>query len=500
VQEEKLVMQEPLYSLNRREVLAGATGLTLMPLAGCGSTQGLPSLALDGRVIMRADADYDAWRTGLVWQSRKPDRGPAIIVRPNTAKAVADAIRYARANKLKVAVKSSGHHVWANFLRDEGMLIDMWHFRKVEIDADGETAWIEPSVWSRDIMLALGKQGRAFPAAHCASVGMGGFLLGGGVGLNWENWGGLSANSIIAAEVVTADSKLRQIDDTNDPELAWALRGAGNGFPAVVTRFKVKTYPAPNLLKESSFFFPITETPAAMAWIERLARAGKLPNCEPLVILAHNPMAPAGAPPEQTKVCVVRINCFAGSASEAAAILAPLGKQDMASKAVVKMELQDWTFEESFYSTLDFRNPLNYGHFGVDSLWTNRAAEALPVLAREFVKAPTPASHVVMSLISNPANPANAAARVHGNLYMGLYSVGSTKDEGDRAIAWLRATAAALAPYAAGRYINEIDAESDAEKIDSCFAPADRARIAAVRKQYDPQGLFHDFFGRVANS
>lgn len=480
---------------NRRDVLGGASGVALAALTGCGSGGNLPALSLDGRIVRRGDPDYEAWRTGLVWQARKPDRGPAIIVRPNSAQAVADAVKFARSNKLKVAVKSSGHHVWANFLRDEGMLIDMWGFRKVEFEGDGETAWIEPSVWSRDIMLALGKQGRAFPAAHCASVGMGGFLLGGGVGLNWENWGGLSAHSVLGAEVVTADGQLRRIDDANEPDLAWALRGAGNGFPAVVTRFKVKTYPAPKLLRASTYIFPIGETAAAMAWVEGLGKAGMLPGTEPLVILGHSPAAPPGTPPDKAKVCIVRINAFAASEADAARVLSALGSEAMAGKALMKMENQPWTFEESYYGTLDFRNPLNFGHFGVDSLWTNRAAEALPVLAREFVKAPTPASHVVMSLSGNVSNPANAAAKAHGSLYIGIYSVGSNEAEGDQGIAWLHATASALAPFAAGRYANEIDAESDPAKIASCFSGDDFQRIAAIRKRYDPDGLFHGYFG-----
>lgn len=483
--------------LDRRQLMGSSAALALgafVPLSACSRLQSLPPLALDGRVIPSTAPDYEDWRQGVIWQSRKPARKPQLIVRPNSSEAVRAAVEYARANRLKIAVKSSGHHIWGNFLRDEGMLIDLWNFRKVEMDKDGESAWIEPAVWSRDILLELAKHGRAFPAAHCASVGMGGFLLGGGVGLNWANWGGLSTNNILAAEVVTADGKLRTIDDSNDPDLAWAARGGGNGFPGIVTRFKVKTYAAPKLLKAGTYIFPATETAKAMAWVEDMAGRGLLPDCEPLVILAHSPMAPPDAPPEKAKVCIVRINHFAKSAGEAEALLARIAAEKLAAEAVFKMPSEDWTFEQSYYGTLDFRNPLNYGHFGVDSIWTNDPARALPELARQFLKAPTPACHVVMSPTGNLPQPANAAARMHGKLYVGLYSVGSSAAEGEKGIAWLRETALALAPFAAGRYINEIDAESDPAKIQSCFSKEDWARLRAVRKRYDPDGLFHDFF------
>jgi hypothetical protein len=150
-------MARPGFSVTRRGLMAGASSLgalSLLPLAGCSGKRSLPSLSLDGRVIPADAADYEAWRTGAVWQSRKPARHPSMIVRPNTVEAVQQAVTYARENGLKISTKSSGHNLWGNYLRDEGMLIDMWNFRNVEMDADGESAWIEPSVWSRDIMVA----------------------------------------------------------------------------------------------------------------------------------------------------------------------------------------------------------------------------------------------------------------------------------------------------------------------------------------------------------
>ncbi|TNE34559.1 MAG: FAD-binding oxidoreductase [Alphaproteobacteria bacterium] len=491
-------MAQPGPNITRRGLMAGASSLgvlSLLPLAGCSGKRTLPLLSLDGRVIAADAADYEAWRTGVVWQSRKPARRPAMIVRPNTVEAVQQAVDYARKNGLKVSTKSSGHNLWGNYLRDEGMLIDMWNFRKVEMDADGESAWIEPSVWSRDIMVELGKKGRAFPAAHCASVGMGGYMLGGGVGLNWENWGGLSAHNIIAAEVVTADGKLRLIDDENDPDLAWALRGAGNGFPAIVTRFRVKTYPAPKIVTSATYIFPVARTADAIAWLEDMKSRDMLANSEPLIILAHSPTAPPDATGPDAKVCVARINLFANDESAAAQQLAKIAAEPVAASALMQIPREDWSFEESYFDTLNFRVPFNYGYFGVDSIWTDRTSEALPVLADHFAQALGAGSHVVMSLIDPAEHPSNSCARIHGKLYIGLYSIGSTPEQGEAAIGWLRDTANALSPFASGRYINEIDVERDAAKVESCFSPEDWTRLQSVRQQYDPEQVFQQFLG-----
>lgn len=488
-------MEDWVPDADRRSVVTGLAGLavaSLLPLGGCSKLRNLPPLELDGRVITPAQGDYEAWRTGVVWQARKPRRRPAMIVRPNSVEAVVKAVGYASENGLKVCAKSSGHNLWGNFLRDDAMLIDMWNFRKVELD--GDAAWVEPSVWSRDIMLELGKHGRAFPAAHCASVGMGGFLLGGGVGLNCREWGGLSTYNILAAEVVTADGKVRVIDDAKDPDLAWALRGAGNGFPGIVTRFKLKTYAAPAALKAGTYIFPIDQTATAMAWVDSMIERGMLKDCEPLVILGHSPMAPPDAPPEKAKVCIVRINLFASDKPSAERQLAAIAADQGAKGAVFAKPSEDWTFEESFYGTLDYKNPLNYGHFGVDTAWIDAPEAALPALAREFVKAPFPGCHVVMSPIGNVAQPANSAAKIHGRLFAGIYAVGPTAPDGEKAIGWLRETAKAMEPHARGRYINEVDGEAAPGRVASCFTPQDWKRIAEVRKAYDPTGLFADYF------
>lgn len=485
----------PFSTSDRRTLLAGVASIALLP-TGCSegkpdeATPNLPDL--DGRIIPANAPDFEAWRQGLVWQARKPGRAPDMIARVNSADAAAQAIRYARKAGIKVAIKSSGHHVWANFMRDSGMLLDLWPLRGVTLNQDN-TAWIEPSAWSQRIMDELGKQGRSFPAAHCASVGMGGFLLGGGVGHNWENWGGLSAYSVLGAEVVLADGSIRQISDNSDPDLMWALRGAGNGFPAVVTRFKVKTYVAPKVTRQGGYFFALNQLPDAMAWCERLVRTGKLKHCEPLVILAHNPMAPPGAKGADAKVCILFFNIFAPDAQSADEVLRYIEEAPSKPTPLMATPNIPWDIQDSFYTTLDFRNALNFGHFGVDNIWTNETQAVLPVLSEHFAKASSPASHVVMSLTSGPRQPANASARIHGKVYMGIYSVGSDAARGDEAIGWLRETSMALRPFACGRYINEIDVANTPNAPQACFTPQDWQRLEAVRRRYDPEGVFQTF-------
>ncbi|TXG77529.1 MAG: FAD-binding oxidoreductase [Rhodocyclaceae bacterium] len=102
---------------------------------------------------------------------------------------------------------------------------------------------------------------------HCPSVGLGGFTMGGGIGWNYPQRGGVSTHSIVGADVVTADGRLRRATPTENPDLYWAIRGAGPGFFGVVTRLDLQPYPLPKAILASSYIFPLAELePSTPRW------------------------------------------------------------------------------------------------------------------------------------------------------------------------------------------------------------------------------------------
>ena len=193
--------------------------------------------SLNGKVIGSDDARYDDVRrvffTGF-------DRRPAAIVRVGDASDVARVVTLARETGAELAVRSGGHSRAGHGTSEGGIVLDLSAMNAVEIDADGRAAWAQTGVKAGDYTRATGERGLATGLGDTASVGLGGITLGGGIGFLVRKHG-LAIDDVLAAEVVTADGELLDVDEHAHPDLFWALRGGGGNF-GVVTRLRLRLH------------------------------------------------------------------------------------------------------------------------------------------------------------------------------------------------------------------------------------------------------------------
>lgn len=228
-----------------------------------------------GTLVTRGEAGYEAARSAAVWNARRPQRFPEIIVRAATEADVAHAVTYARTRGLRISMYSGGHNWSGSPLRDRGLLLDLSALRECHIaPAAGDapaTATVGPAATGRELVAALTPRDLAFPVGHCPTVAVGGFLLSGGLGWNSRAWGASCAD-VLEIRAVTADGRTVTCSDTENPDLFWAARGAGPGFCAVVTRFRLALHPHPASIMTTSLTFPLTEVARVTKWAERTAR------------------------------------------------------------------------------------------------------------------------------------------------------------------------------------------------------------------------------------
>ena len=168
------------------------------------------------------------------------DQRPAAVAVPESVDDVVAAVDHARAVGLRVAVQGTGHGAGSASL-DGTLLINMARLTGVDVDPEARVARVAGGTIWRDVVDAAVPHGLTALHGSAGDVGVVGYSLGGGIG--WlARKHGLSASSVLSAEVVTADGDVVRADHETNPDLFWALRGGGGSF-GVVTEVEIALYP-----------------------------------------------------------------------------------------------------------------------------------------------------------------------------------------------------------------------------------------------------------------
>src|SRR3954467_1183160 len=193
---------------------------------------------LRGAVICPGDAAYESARA--LWNAAH-DKHPALIAQCAGPADVAAALRFARSEKLEVAVRGGGHSIAGFSGVDGGIVIDLSPMRGILIDPIGQRAIVQAGCTWRDVDVETQAHGLATTGGLVSTTGVAGFTLGGGIGWLMRRHG-LACDNVIAADVVTADGEMVRASADQNPDLLWALLGGGGNF-GVVTSFEFSLHP-----------------------------------------------------------------------------------------------------------------------------------------------------------------------------------------------------------------------------------------------------------------
>ncbi|HEY0904230.1 MAG TPA: FAD-binding oxidoreductase [Marmoricola sp.] len=192
-------------------------------------------MTIDQIAIRPGDPEYDSARTTIVGTAE-----PAVVLRPRDAAEVAAAVEYVRESGLELAVRSGGHNVLGFGNSDGGAVIDLRHLDSVEVLEDGRVRLGAGATWGPSAAV-LGKHGLAITSGDTASVGVGGLVQAGGIGWMVRKHG-LTIDSLLSVELVTAAAEVVRADSSTNPDLFWAVRGGAGNF-GVVTAFELQAQP-----------------------------------------------------------------------------------------------------------------------------------------------------------------------------------------------------------------------------------------------------------------
>ncbi|GAA2748844.1 FAD-binding oxidoreductase [Amnibacterium kyonggiense] len=208
--------------------------------------------ATTGTLLRPGSSGWDAAR--VLRNPRYDDADPLGILRVASAEDVAAGFAFARATRMPVALRAGGHSYtgWSaggapGTDVPRSLVISTADLRSIDVASDGGTVTIGPGARLLDVYERLAAAGRAIGAGSCATVGIGGLTLGGGLGVLVRSFG-LTCDQLTAATLVTPDGRQHRVSATAEPDLFWACRGGGGGTVGAVTSLTFRTRPAPEVL------------------------------------------------------------------------------------------------------------------------------------------------------------------------------------------------------------------------------------------------------------
>jgi FAD/FMN-containing dehydrogenase len=449
-----------------------------------------------GRVIAPEDAGYDEARTVFYGGI---DRRPTVIVRPADASDVARVVSLARETGLELAVRSGGHSPAGHSVSDGGIVLDLADMKALEIDVAGRTAWAQTGLTAGEYTAAAGAYGLATGFGDTGSVGIGGLTLGGGVGYLVRKHG-LTIDSLLAADVVTADGRLRRVDADTHPDLFWAIRGGGGNF-GVATRFQFRLH-AVDTIVGGMLFLPATPDVIASFIAEAESAPEELSTIANVMPAPPMPFVPVE---HHGQLIVMALLAYAGEVEAGQRAMAPF----RALATPIADLVRPMRYPEMYPPEAADYHPTAVGH----TMFVNTLDRDVAETIVQNLQASDATMRVAQLRVLGGAMarvPVQATAFAHRGARIMVNPAAFYDGPEDRAVreTWVAAFAAALHHNGArssqipseasgeaewgggsGAYVNFLGDEGGA-RVRDAYPGLTWDRLAAIKARYDPTNLF----------
>jgi FAD/FMN-containing dehydrogenase len=433
---------------------------------------------LNGRVVMPDDASYDEARTVFYGDI---DRRPAMIAYPADARDVSRVVTLARETGVELAVRSGGHSNAGHSVSEGGIVLDLKNMRALQIDAEHHSAWAGTGLTAGEYTVAVGKFGLATGFGDTGSVGIGGLTLGGGVGYLLRKHG-LTIDSLLAAEVVTADGQLLHVDAETHPDLFWAIRGGGGNF-GVATRFQFRLHEVDTIVG-GMLILPATPTVITSFIAESVGAPDELS-----IITNIMPAPPMPFIPEEQhgQLVILATLVYAGTTKTGERAIAPFRKlaQSIADMVRPMRYPEIYPAEEGGY------HPLAVGHsMFLNMIDVRRAETIVEFLQSSDAPMRVAQLRVLGGAMANIPDDATAFAHRQQRFMVNLASFYNGAEDKPVREAWLKDFTEAMHQGNAGVYVNFLGDEGE-RRIREAYPGPTWERLAKIKARYDPTNFFH---------
>lgn len=435
-----------------------------------------------GALLRPGEEGWDEARR--VWNGAI-DRRPALVARAAGADDVVEAVRFARERGLTVAVRCGGHSVAGHGVCDGGVMIDLSTMRGVRVDPDERRARVSGGALLGDLDRATQPFGLATPAGIVSHTGVGGLTLGGGLGHLMRRFG-LTVDSLLSAELVTAEGQRVHVDAGREPELFWGLRGGGGNF-GIVTSFTFRLHSVGPMVLAGPVFWPLAQAGEVLRGVQ--AVAAEAPDALGIAVTMRLAPPMPFLPPSAYGTPVVGvILVWTGDPAEGERVTAPLRRIGTPLADVVRpvpyLAIQ---------TMLDAGNPHGLKYYWRSLRIPRFSEEVIGTLVDATASIPSPLSYFGCFAVGGAATRVDPQSTAVGPREPGfeLNQVSawrpSDTDDG-RHVEWVRRTWDTLVPHSTGVFSHFLSDEGE-EGVRAAYG--DRlARLRRLKRRWDPDNVF----------
>jgi FAD/FMN-containing dehydrogenase len=441
-------------------------------------------MAFKGAVITADDPAYE--ETRKIWNAMI-DRRPGLIVRCTGTADVVQAVRFARAHKLLVSVRGGGHNISGLAVCEGGLMIDLSNMRGVWVDPVGGTARAQAGCILADVDRETQLHGRAAVLGFVSTTGIAGLTVGGGMGYLTRRYG-WTCDNLVSMEVVTADAKVVRASSGENEDLFWALRGGSGNF-GIVASFEYRLFPVgPEILGGAIAWRGEDAKQVLQTYREFSAAAPR--ELTSVVALRIAPPAPWLPKEIHGKPIAAIFICHTGRVEDGEALVAPLRKLGQPVADIVTR--RPYT---QMQSLLDATQPKGRRYYWKSNYMAKLSRESDDVAIAHAAQIQSPHSAIIMFQLQGALGelaPDHSPVGNRDAAYI-LNIAGSwEKPEDDAAnVRWARECFEAMRPFSTGgTYVNMLTEEEGADRIEAAYGRANLARLAAIKRKWDPEDMF----------
>ncbi|MGI8964165.1 MAG: FAD-binding oxidoreductase [Thermomicrobiales bacterium] len=437
-----------------------------------------------GQVVVPGNPGYEEAR--CVWNGMI-DRRPAVVIRCLGPNDVIAAVQFAREHHLRLAVRGGGHNVAGFGTCDGGLVVDLSPMRSVRSDPKAQTVYVEGGATMKDVDDETQAHGLAIPGGIVSTTGIGGLTLGGGQGWLRRTFG-MTCDSLISADVVTANGELVTASETDNPDLFWGLRGGGGNF-GVVTSFKFRTHSVGPMIAFAGPTYPQASTPRVTAEMRRFADdAPEEVNVS--AIWWTIPAAPAFPETVHGNAVVTLGATYVGPSEKGERVLRPLREIE-----TPVMDLSSTLPYVSLQQMFDPFFPAGELQYYWKSIYlADLGGAAVSTIAKYVSSRPSPLSMASIWVLGGALGRVDAAATAVGarNAPFLLEILANWADpvETEINIVWAREFSEAMAPFATGKTNLNFPGYGNEPGFVRAALADNWDRLVEVKRKYDPTNLF----------